>query len=125
MSSAPLRLLQGPQRIWMLLTVFVPPRDQGTLWSKWRSSVELHCTHLPWSRTDTAILTSCGMTRELRSPGAPRRDEVAGTHNCHPGGGGGQDGSGCHPDSGDQPGGGKGQWGGALNCHWPTGALNR
>lgn len=47
MSSAPLRLLQGPHKSWMLFAVFVPPRDQGTLWSKWRSSVAPHCTHLP------------------------------------------------------------------------------
>jgi hypothetical protein len=33
MSSAPLRRLQCPHKSWMLLTVFVPPRDQGILWS--------------------------------------------------------------------------------------------
>ena len=118
-SYAPLRRLHDPHRSWMLLTVFVPPRDHGILWSKWRSSVAPHCTHLPWSRTVTAILTSCGMTRELRSPGAPRVVAAAGSQSCQPGGGGGHRGSGCHPSSGDQPGGGGGQPGGGLSCHWP------
>ena len=31
MSSAPLLLLHGPHRSWMLFTEFVPPRDQGIL----------------------------------------------------------------------------------------------
>jgi hypothetical protein len=58
------------------------------------------------------------MTRELRSPIAPRAGGGTGTQNCHPGGAGTQDGSGRHSGSGDQPTGGADQLGGALNCHW-------
>jgi hypothetical protein len=70
-----------------------------------------------------AILTSCGITRDWRSPGAPRGAADAGTHSCQPGGGGGQLGSGCHSSAGTQPGGGRGQPGGGLSRHWPTSGI--
>src|SRR5215211_9457507 len=36
------------------------------MWSYWRSSVDPQTRHLPPSRTDTFIFTSCGMERECR-----------------------------------------------------------
>jgi hypothetical protein len=61
------------------------------------------------ARTDPAVIMAIFFTGRPVGAGAS-------THNCQPGGGGGQEGSGCHPGGGVQPAGAGGHPGGALNC---------
>src|SRR5262245_34037037 len=78
------------------------------------------CGDVPGAATG---VTAPGMY-DVACPGSTRwvgRGPVAGAgpwssiQNCHPGGAGGQVGSGRHPDGGVQPAGGVGQPGGELN----------
>lgn len=69
-SRLPLDRLHGSQRSWMFRTVLLPPRENGTMWSKHKSFRESHSTQAPPSRCQTSRWTRRGIASRRGLRGA-------------------------------------------------------